>query len=56
MSRKDWIWDIETYPNCATFCFADVTERKIKVFEISSRKDQRTEMFNHLRTLYRNRV
>jgi len=36
-------------------CIADVDERKIKVFEISSRKDQREEMFNHLRELYRNR-
>lgn len=51
----DHVYDIETYPNCFSLCIADTKERKIKVFEISSRKDQRNEMFNHLRTLYRNR-
>lgn len=49
---KDWVYDIETYPNCFTVCFADVTERKIKVFEISDRKDQRKELFNYLRKIY----
>lgn len=51
----DHIYDIETYPNCFTLCIADVTERKLKVFEISFRKDQRNEMFDHLRVLYKNR-
>lgn len=48
----DWIWDIETYPNCFTACFADVTARKMKVFEISDRKDQREQLFNYLRNIY----
>ena len=52
---KDHIYDIETYPNCWTLCIADTIERKVKVFEISFRKDQREQLFDHLRTLYRNR-
>lgn len=51
----DHIYDIETYPNCFTLCIADTIERKTKVFEISFRKDQRNELFEHLRNLYRNR-
>ena len=51
----DHIYDIETYPNCFTLCIADTIERKTKVFEISFRKDQRSELFEHLRNLYRNR-
>lgn len=51
----DHIYDIETYPNCFTLCIADTIERKTKVFEISFRKDQRSELFDHLRNLYRNR-
>ena len=50
---KDWIYDIETYPNVITFCFADVSARKMKVFELSSRKDQRKELFEYLRNIYR---
>jgi hypothetical protein len=50
---KDWIWDIETYPNVITFCFADVSARKMKVFELSNRKDQRNELFEYLRNIYR---
>jgi len=48
---RDFIWDLETYPNCFTCCVADVTERKIKVFEISTRKDQREQMFQYLRNV-----
>lgn len=35
-------------------CIADLEVRKIKVFEISFRKDQRNEMFEYLREVYRN--
>lgn len=49
---NNFIWDIETYPNVATFCFADLTRRKISVFEISDRKDQRQDLFNYLRKIY----
>lgn len=47
------IYDIETYPNIFTLCIADYDKRKIKVFEISTRKDQREEMFEHLRGVRR---
>ncbi len=46
------IYDIETYPNVCTFCFANVETRTLKVFEISDRKDQREEMFQYLRRMY----
>lgn len=52
---SDVIWDIETYPNVFTACFADVATRTMKVFEISTRKDQRGEMFKYLRNLYRHK-
>jgi hypothetical protein len=52
---RDIIYDIETYPNVCTFCFADTVERKMKVFELSSRKDQREEMFVYLRNIYKNK-
>lgn len=50
-----YVWDIETYPNCFTCCIADMQERKMKVFEISSRKDQREDMFEYLRNVRRNK-
>jgi hypothetical protein len=46
-------YDLETYPNCFLCCVADLQERKIKVFEISSRKDQREPMFEYLRNVRR---
>ena len=46
------VWDIETYPNVFTACFANVNDRTLKVFEISDRKDQRNQMFSYLRKLY----
>lgn len=52
MSKNDVIYDIETYPNIFTACFADVTTRTMKVFEISDRKDQRSELLQYLRNLY----
>lgn len=52
MKYLDFVWDIETYPNICTFCFADVKNRKMKVFEISERRDQREQMFSYLRKIY----
>lgn len=48
-----FLYDIETYPNIFTLCIADYSNRKIKVFEISTRKDQREEMFEYLRGVRR---
>ena len=49
---KYFVYDIETFPNCFLLGIADVEERKIKMFEISTRKDQREEMFEYLRFVY----
>lgn len=48
-----FIYDLETYPNCFLMGIADVQQRKMKMFEISFRKDQREEMFEHLRSVRR---
>lgn len=56
MVVRDIIYDIETYPNVCTFCFADVLERKMKVFELSFRKDQRLELFEYLRGAYKQKA
>lgn len=50
-----FVFDIETYPNCFTLCIADMQVRKLKVFEVSTRKDQREEMFEYLRDVRRNK-
>lgn len=47
----DYVYDIETYPNCFTLAVGNCETRKCKVFEISFRKDQRETMFEYLRTL-----
>ena len=51
--KNVFIYDLESYPNCFLCCIADVSERKVKVFEISFRKDQRNEMFEYLRNVYK---
>lgn len=48
-----FVYDLESYPNIWTCCIADVATRKLKVFEVSSRKDQREEMFEYLRNIRR---
>lgn len=44
----DYIYDIETYPNCFTIVIGNAETKKSKTFEISFRKDQRKELFKHL--------
>lgn len=46
-----FVYDLESYPNIWTCCIADMQSRKIKVFEVSSRKNQREEMFEYLRNV-----
>lgn len=48
-----FVFDLETYPNCFLCCIADMQTRKLKLYEISSRKDQRNEMFEYLRSIRR---
>jgi hypothetical protein len=52
---NDYVYDLETYPNIWLCTIADLQERKIKVFEISTRKDQRNELFEYLRGVYKNK-
>jgi hypothetical protein len=54
--KSVFVYDIETFPNCFLFCIADIENRKLKVFEISSRKDQRDKMFSYLREIYKREV
>jgi hypothetical protein len=51
--KNVFVYDLETYPNCFTCCIADMQERKLKVFEVSTRKDQREQMFEYLRNVRR---
>lgn len=44
----DWIYDIETYPNCFTLCAVYSNGGGIRVFELSDRRDDIIEMFNFL--------
>ncbi len=46
-------FDLETYPNCFLMGVADMQQRKLRMFEISFRKDQRNEMFEYLRNVRR---
>lgn len=48
-----FVYDLESYPNIWTCCIADIQTRKLKVFEVSTRKDQREEMFEYLRNVRR---
>lgn len=49
----DYIYDLETYPNCITACFLNADNMKGKIFEISNRKNDSVEFLDFLRTLYR---
>lgn len=45
----DVVFDIETYPNCFTFCHVFADGRGMTVFEISDRKDDTKEFIEFLR-------
>lgn len=49
MNKPIYVYDIETYPNIFTFIFRPVQEEtEYKVFEISSRRDNRKELISFL--------
>lgn len=50
-----YVYDLESYPNCFLMGIADMQHRKLKMFEISFRKDQREEMFEYLREVRKNK-
>lgn len=49
----DYIYDLETYPNCFSVVIGNADTRKCRTFEISFRKDQREELFEYLRMIYK---
>ena len=46
---------METYPSVITLAITNYVERKIKIFEISERVDEREELFEYLRNIVRAR-
>ena len=53
-TRKDIIYDLETYPNCFTFCAVFANGKGLRVYEISDRKDETDKMLEFLRNLLKN--
>lgn len=53
--KGDVIYDIETYPDTFTFCGVDSDGKNGVIFEISWRKNERAQMVEYLRKLYRNK-
>jgi hypothetical protein len=51
--NKLWVYDIETYPNVFTLAIGNMGTRKMRVFEISTFKDERKEMIQYLRDVKR---
>jgi hypothetical protein len=47
--KTDFIWDLETFPNCFTACFVYANGQGIRVFEISDRKDETEGLLEFLR-------
>lgn len=54
MKYHDFVWDVETYPNFFSNVIGCTKTRKCWKFEISSRRDERQEMFQFLRDMKRN--
>lgn len=53
--KGDWIYDIETYPNCFTFCVVYASGGGIRVFEISDRKNEIDPLLDFLRKVKQSR-
>lgn len=47
--KTDFIWDLETFPNCFTACFVYANGQGIRVFEISDRKNETEGLLEFLR-------
>lgn len=47
--KTDFIWDLETFPNCFTACFVYGNGKGLRVFEISDRKNETEELLDFLR-------
>lgn len=44
----DWVYDIETYPNCFTFTVIDANGENLQVFECSPRRNDVGDLFSFL--------
>ena len=51
----DWVYDLETYPNCYTFAISSSDGKHVRVFEVSDRMNQTQEILNCLRYLAKNK-
>jgi len=49
----DWVYDIETYPNCFTFTAICADNSRTHVYECSSRKNDVSQLFDFLDTLHK---
>lgn len=49
------IYDLETYPNCFTYCSSTVDGKTVKVFEISNRRNDTEELIAELRRLIKHK-
>ena len=47
----DWVYDLETYPNCYTFAISSSDGKHVRVFEVSDRMNQTQDILNCLRYL-----
>lgn len=46
-----WIYDLEIFPNCFTFCAIYANGKGLRTFEISDRKDETEQMLDFLRKI-----
>lgn len=53
--KNDWIYDLETYPNCFTFAVVYANGKGYRVFEISDRMNETEQIMEFLRNLYKHK-
>ena len=51
----DYIYDLETYPNCFTAAIGSVDGQESWVFEISDRRNDEKHLRQFLKKLYQNK-
>lgn len=53
--ESDWIFDLESYPNCFTMTIIHASGKHLRQYEISDRKDETEGLANCLRYLVKNK-
>ena len=48
---NDYIYDIETYPNCFTLATSSSDGKVVRVWEVSDRMNQTQDILNYLKSL-----